>query len=182
MLRNGFTQTLHMNYANNLRKFTHTLRKYVYTSITQVFYVYAIMLRRFYADFTQIYYAMFTHITQHYANNLRRYYANNLRRALRRLRNHYANKLRKCDYANTHNFITQITQMPIFVTQKFWSLRNGQLADVGYKSYNLYNLIIKPCTNSQRFVQGLTQDFKHVVQQIVQREVQYLHARCTTFH
>ena len=97
--------------------FTQALRNF--TCFTQLFY----------AEITQIKYAFITHITQYYANNLRRYYANNLRKALRRLRNHYANKLRKCDYANTHNCITQITQMPNFFTQKFGSLRNGQLAD-----------------------------------------------------
>ena len=124
-LRNDYaniTQTLRIGYAKVFTQNTHNLRKYVYAGITQFSLFYAIVLRRNYAEITQIKYAFITHITQYYANNLRRYYANNLRKALRRLRNHYANKLRKCDYANTHNCITQITQMPIFVTQKFGSL------------------------------------------------------------
>ena len=71
------------------------------------------------------------------------------------LRNHCANKLRRntqINYANHYadyaiitqfnyadtitqflklwNIITQITQIPNLITQKFFSLRNGQLADV----------------------------------------------------
>ena len=144
-LRNDYansTQTLRISYAKFFTQNTHNLRKYVYAGITQFSCFYAIILRRNYAEITQIKYAFITHITQYYANNLRRYYANNLRKSLRRLRNHYANKLRKCDYANTHNCITQITQMPIFFTQKFGSLRNGQLADGLEYSYQYYNITL----------------------------------------
>ena len=60
-------------------------------------------------------------------------YANKLRKSLRRLRYHYAIQLRnlKLEYDNTipQKVITQIKQIPISFTQKFWSLRNGQLAD-----------------------------------------------------
>ena len=67
------------------------LRKKVYAGITQISFVYAIILRRHYAEITQ----PLRKLRDHYANTLRRYYANTLRKSLRRLRNHYANTLRK---------------------------------------------------------------------------------------
>ena len=67
-------------------------------------------------------------LRNHYANELRRYTQINYA-------NHYADyaiQLRKYDYAIPQKVITQITQIPISITQKFWSLRNGQLVDVAW--------------------------------------------------
>ena len=81
------------------------LTQLYYADFTQMIYAihYAFITQIIYADFTQIIYAI------HYAD--------------------YAIQLRKYDYAIPQNVITQITQIPIFITQKFSSLRNGQLAD-----------------------------------------------------
>ena len=95
------------------------------------------------SQFSQLYYAEITQklrrqkysIIEHFAQSLRKgitqKYANKLRKSLRRLRNHYAIQLRKYEYAIPQKVITQITQILISITQKFCSLRNGQLADVG---------------------------------------------------
>ena len=85
------------------------LTQLYYADFTQMIYaihyaLYAFITQIIYADFTQIIYAI------HYAD--------------------YAIQLRKYDYAIPQNVITQITQILIFITQKFSSLRNGQLADV----------------------------------------------------
>ena len=87
------------------------LTQLYYADFTQIIYAihyafYAFITQIIYADFTQINYAI------HYAD--------------------CAIKLRKYNYAISHNFITQITQIPIFITQKFWSLRNGQLAGIRF--------------------------------------------------
>ena len=68
----------------------------------------------------------------YYAIKLRLIYANKLRKSFTQITQitqlNYAG-LRKYNYANTQNIFTQITQIPLFITQKFGSLRNGQFAD-----------------------------------------------------